>query len=454
MVLGATPASANGRFPTAQDVVVGPGSRSDVIVLRTTFGLVVSRDAGATFHWMCEAQIYRPLFLTGEVDPSIAVAADGSIVFGFPRGIHLSPDGCQIARDPAAMDHYIADLTTNPTGERLFAIESDPGMPNHVLRADSRGLRFERLGAGVAGVLFTNLDVAASRPGRLYASGFTAGTRSPRIFRSDDDGVTLVPLAPDLGPAEDAWLSGVDPTDPDVLYVRSYMGGGTALLRSADGGAHFTRVASTSGPMLGFALSDDGQVVWMGSAEDGLWRSDDRGRSFAPVSDLPTLCLRQHAGVLWACSDWTRRPFALGRSRDGGRTFESVLRWGDVAGPFTCDPSLMGPTVCGWQWPGVQDQLQRVADAGGVVKEPPPVVMDAGGRADTGGVSPRGGGCSAVGVRPRSNGIGWSVVALLAAWSRRRLRRGASDRRTPSTTRSEATTSRASRIEPFDPIKE
>jgi len=114
----------------------------------------------------------------------------------------------------------------------------------------------------------------------------------------------------------------------------------------------------------------------------------------------------------------------------------------------------MGPVVCGWQWPSVQDQLQRVADAGGVVKEPPPVVMDAGGRADTGGVSPRGGGCSAVGVRPRSNGIGWSVVALLAAWSRRRLRSGASDRRTPSTTRSEATTSRVSRIEPFEPIKE
>ena len=54
----------------------------------------------------------------------------------------------------------------------------------------------------------------------------------------------------------------------------------------------------------------------------------------------------------------------LGRSRDGGRTFEPVVRWADVAGPFTCDPSLMGPIVCGWQWPGLQDQLQRVADAG------------------------------------------------------------------------------------------
>ncbi|MBK6529802.1 MAG: hypothetical protein IPN17_22610 [Deltaproteobacteria bacterium] len=429
LLLGAAPAGANGRFPTAQDVVVGPGARSDVIVLRTTFGLVMSRDAGATFHWMCEAQIYRPLFLTGEVDPSIAVAADGSVVYGFPQGIHLSPDGCRVARDPAAMGHHIADLTTDPSGERLFAIESDPGGVNHVLRADARTLLFERLGAGVAGVLFTNLDVAASRPGRLYASGFEAGTRAPRIFRSDDGGATLVPLSPDLGPADDAWLSGVDPTDPEVLYVRSYMGGvSTALLRSADGGAHFTRVASTRGPMLGFALSDDGRTVWIGSAEDGLLRSDDRGLSFVQVSNLPTLCLRQHAGVLWACSDWTRRPFALGRSRDGGRTFEPVVRWADVAGPFTCDPSLMGPIVCGWQWPGLQDQLQRVADAGAgagaVWEELPPVAFDAGMRGDAGVSSPGGGGCSVGGGRAGSVAVRWCAAGLLAAWLRRRAKSG------------------------------
>lgn len=429
----AVPAGANGRFPTAQDVVVGPGARSDVIVLRTTFGLVVSRDAGATFHWMCEAQIYRPLFLTGEVDPSIAVAADGSVVFGFPQGINVSPDGCRISRDVASQDHYVADLTTDPSGERLFAIESDPGMANHVLRADARGLRFERLGAGVAGVTFTNLDVAASRPGRLYASGFDAATRAPRIFRSDDDGATLVPLSPDLGPADDAWLSGVDPTDPDVLYVRSYMGGtNTALLRSADGGAHFTRVASTRGSMLGFALSDDGRTVWIGSREGGLLRSDDRGLSFAPVSDLPTLCLRQHAGVLWACTDWTLRPYALGRSRDGGRTFERVLAWEDIRGAFTCDPSLMGPKVCGWQWPGVQDQLRRVADAGGVVKESPPAV-DAGGRADAGAGAAGGRGCSAASLPPGPGAAGAGALGLLAAGLRRRAKaRGRAPQRPPA----------------------
>ncbi len=424
LLLGGLPANANGRFPTAQDVVIGPGPRSDVIVLRTTFGLVVSQDAGATFHWMCEAQIYRPLFPTGDVDPSIAIAADGSVLLGYTRGIHVSPDGCQIARDPTALEHHIADLTSDATGENLFAIESDLGMSNHVLRADSRTLRFERLGAGVAGVSFTNLDVAASRPGRLYASGFDAMTRTPRIFRSDDDGATLVPLTPDLGAAEDAWLSGIDPTDANVLYVRSFVGAvSTALLRSEDGGAHFTRVASTRGMMLGFALSDDGRTVWIGSREDGLLRSDDRGRSFAPVSDLPTLCLRQHAGVLWACSDWTQRPFALGRSRDGGRTFEPVVRWEWVDGAFRCDPSLMGPTVCGWQWPGIQDQIGRAADAGEVLKNPPPLPIDAGFRTDA-GVAPMGsGGCSVGVARPVPGRIGWGLVGLLAMWSRRRPRR-------------------------------
>lgn len=453
LLVGAMPASANGRFPTAQDVVIGPGPRSDVIVLRTTFGLVVSRDAGATFHWMCEAQIYRPLPPSGDVDPSIAIAADGSVVFGFTRGIHLSQDGCQIASDAAARDHYIADLTTDAAGEHVFAIESDFGMSNHVLRADSGSLRFERLGVGVAGVTFTNLDVAASLPGRLYASGFDAITRTPRFFRSDDDGTTLVPLAPDFGSAEDAWLSGVDPTNPDVIYVRSFIGtASTALLRSDDGGAHFTRVATTRGMMLGFALSDDGRTVWIGSHEEGLLRSDDRGRSFAPVSELPTLCLRQHAGVLWACTDWTRRPFALGRSRDGGRTFEPVVRWESIDGAFRCDSSLMGPTVCGWQWPGIQDQIGRAADAGEVVETPPAIELDAGVHANAdagaGGRSMGGRGCSIGSVRSRSSGDVRIVFGLLALRSSRRARtrvgrrsfailpRGAFERRSASASRS------------------
>lgn len=457
LLLGAVPASANGRFPNAQDVVVGPGPRSDVIVLRTTFGLVMSRDAGATFHWMCEAQLYRPLSLSGEVDPAVSIAADGSVVFGFIQGINLSPDGCRIARDPVSLGRHIADLTANPAGDRLFAVESDLGMTNHVLRANASSLQFEQVGAGVAGVTFTNLDVAPSRPGRLYVSGFDPRTRSPRVFRSDDDGVTLVPLPSDLGAVEDAWLSGVDPTDPDVIYVRSYTGvASTVLLRSADAGAHFTRVASTTGAMLGFAISDDGGTVWMGSREDGLWRSDDRGRSFARVSDLPTLCLRQHAGVLWACSDWTRRPFVLGRSRDGGRTFEPALRWEDIDGAFTCDPSLMGPIVCGWQWPGIQDQLGRAADAGWIMPEPPPIVdaggrtdagdpmdvggrtdagdrmdasgrVDAGGRVDVGGrmdagaPSPGNRGCT-VGLPPTLHGPGAGLVLVLLARLRRRVR--------------------------------
>lgn len=47
-------ARANGRFPAAQQVVLGPGARSDVITLRTTFGPLVSRDGGRGFRWYCE----------------------------------------------------------------------------------------------------------------------------------------------------------------------------------------------------------------------------------------------------------------------------------------------------------------------------------------------------------------------------------------------------------------
>jgi hypothetical protein len=50
-------AAANGRFPKAQQIVTAPGSGGKTIFLRATFGVLVSRDAGATWSWICEQAI-------------------------------------------------------------------------------------------------------------------------------------------------------------------------------------------------------------------------------------------------------------------------------------------------------------------------------------------------------------------------------------------------------------
>ena len=47
-------AHANGAFPSVSQLVSDPAD-GDHLVLRTTFGLLVTRDRGGTWDWLCEA---------------------------------------------------------------------------------------------------------------------------------------------------------------------------------------------------------------------------------------------------------------------------------------------------------------------------------------------------------------------------------------------------------------
>lgn len=81
-------ARANGRFPAANQLVAAPGDPS-TLTLRTTFGVLLSRDAAGTFDWICE----RAVGYGGVEDPSLAMTSATSIVAGTFEGVTVSANG-------------------------------------------------------------------------------------------------------------------------------------------------------------------------------------------------------------------------------------------------------------------------------------------------------------------------------------------------------------------------
>lgn len=425
------PARANGRFPTAQQVLLGPGTSSRIIVLRVTFGLLVSRDGGGTFRWHCEELLYEPFPLPFTIDPPVEITRFGTVVYGFDNGISAITDGCSATPQADLANRHIIDLASTPDGGTVFAIDGTLGMPGRILRAPANTLRFVPTGRPLDGVRLTTLDVAPTDARRLYLSGADA-VGNPLLLRSDDGGATVRALAPAADLGDETFVAGVDPTDAEVVYVRTSRGLGSSLLRSGDGGEHFETVGRTADLMLGFALSDDGRTVWYGSGNGGLHRSDDGGRTFLPVSAAPIFCLKQHQGSLWACSDWQRTGYALGRSADGGRSFTPALRWADVPGPPDCPGGSGAARVCAERWKGAQAQIlfPKVDDDGGA-----PAPLDAGAPGIDAGAAtpPTSDGCACALSRPLGGaGRGGFLAAIAALVSGARLGRRRSSPRVPT----------------------
>lgn len=417
----ATPARANGRPPSSVSIAVSPDGRE--LFAGTTFGALLSRDGGCSFHWLCEQSIG----FGGTFDPKYALGADGTIYAATFEGLRISRDGgCTFSTatagkprsEPGALEGLWVDAIELLPDGAVWVATADSGSPNDVLRSRDAGRTFEPMGLASPAIWWKSVLHAPSAPTRLYATGYqVAGTlpgggQAPptaHLRRTDDGGRTwqAMPLRGlTVATTPIVHVLAVDPQHPDTLYLRAARAAppGDRLYRSTDGGLSFAEVLATSEPIAAVVARPG--VVHVAAGAGGLYESLDGGQTFAAVPGAPQLaCLiaAPGGGLLGCASNWDPDFFALGRSSDG-RTWQKLLRFGELAGALACPDGTPQRDTCeAAQWPALREQLgvSGPATSCPLVDEPPPR---------------RGGGCCHAG----SGGAWWLGVLFVAGLLGRR----------------------------------
>ncbi len=186
------------------------------------------------------------------------------------RGVFRSNDGGQTFEKVLYKDENTgaSDIEIDPSNPRtlyacLWEARQGPwengafsGTNGGIFKSTDGGSNWHQLTKGLPaeGVVQAYVRVAPGNPKRLYAT--VAGTRTVGIYRSEDAGETWAQITNDPRPAGrigggDLSVPGIDPKNPDIVYVTS-----TVTWRSTDGGKTWTGIRGAPG-------GDDYQNIWI-----------------------------------------------------------------------------------------------------------------------------------------------------------------------------------------------
>ncbi len=373
-------AHANGRFPAANQLAIAPANPSQLL-LRSTFGMLLSSDGGQTWDWICE----KGVGYGGTQDPSVGIAAGGTFIVGTFEGLRLSTDtGCSWSGMPGPLtENVVVDLVVRPDTPTVallltnkFSGSNDAGalFASEVFASSDDGKSWNTLGPPLdPTVLLQTLEVSATDPRRIYASGARGSgvTAKGTLLVSTTGGASWIEREIPLDTTTETapFICAVDPFNPDRLYVRTKGTAGSRLLVTDDAGKTFREVLKTTSDMLGFALSPDGQKAYAGT-KDGLWIAKVATLSFSQNSHIAVQCLKTSGTKLYACSN-ELSGFALGVSEDDGATFAPLVHLYGIRGPLACSAES-SQAQCVPDWPALEESLGAPPDAGQAGGDAPP----------------------------------------------------------------------------------
>jgi hypothetical protein len=323
------------------------------LVLRSNFGLLVTRDRGDTWDLVCEAGVgYQ------NIEPAIALLSDGTTIAALGNGVARGArDDCSfgVAEGVAT---YIADVARDPSRARgAVAVSVDfDRSSSAVWQSLDDGATWSALGTELANLNAATLDTSAG--GVLYVSGVSQGeTVTGVLARSEDGGKTFarydVPFASKVSAP---YIAALAPGDDDTVYVR-LSGTPGRLVVTHDGGRSFRTLLELEGPFDGFALSPDGRYALASSRVDGVWRASTSDLEFERLSCAKVRCLSWTSSGLFACADEFQAGFLVGESTDLGDSFQARLHMPCVRGPLGCGADAPVGKLCDSEWPAISEKL-------------------------------------------------------------------------------------------------
>lgn len=438
LALVGRPAAANGRFPRAQQVIEDASDPSRLI-LRSTYGVLTSADAGQSWYWICE----QAIGYGGTEDPALGLTENGTVLAGVFHGLSLSTDGgCgwTFAGGPLT-ERYVVDLTVERADpSRALALvsmgQSGGTFLNQLFRSTDDGATWVQLGGDLpVDLLGLTLDPAPSDPTRIYLSalefGADGGSSQGQLLSSTDDGASFQRIdIPGTSLQDAPFIAAVDPDDPLRLYVRVAGGDEDYLVVSKDGGTSFEEVIRGRAELYGFALSPDGSTVLAGFGDPrdgtdvdqsmlGIWRASAADLQFSRIYAKPVACLTWTPHRLYACTGQFDAGFELGASSDGGQTFEALMKLADLQGPLECSAGTATGDACPAEWQATCETIGKcTAGTGGT--------SGGAGAAGSSGSAAGDGGDDGCGCRVPGGGgaraLGAIVASLFLLLRRRRLR--------------------------------
>ena len=420
----------------ADQLVVAP-SNPDFLVLRSTFGILLSKDRGVSWDWTCE----KSIGYGGSEDPSMGVTGSSAVIAGTFEGVSVSHDlGCDWKAIPGGLDKQVViDVVVRPDApasvlalSNKYASADDGGalFDSKVFSSTDDGKTFSTLGIALdSRLIMETIEVSKSEPDRVYISAVrNSGTPNVKgvLLVSTDRGMTYKELPIPLATNELApFIAAVDPKNAQRVYVRTAgkKPSPNRLLVTDDAGATYRAVFASQGEMLGFAMLADGSKVYVGGPNDGLHVASSKDLVFTKKSSVMVQCLAVSASTVYACSN-EASGFILGSSTNDGETFTPMLHLATLRGPLEC-PAKASQALCLPDWPSLRDQLGGSAGSDGGLPPDAAALLPDAGTPVASAPGGKGGGCAE--GQPKAGTLGGyapavGIVAALAFALHRRRR--------------------------------